>query len=92
MVFAVNPSATKTFAQFQVSPVSVLSLDIFEMMAFYRLTPRVVARAPLLVDTRVLALLEHPLPVVRRLLVRRLVPLAPKAVVPSESVAVPLVS
>jgi hypothetical protein len=91
MVFAVNPSATKTFAQFQVSPVSVLPLDIFDMMAFYRLTPRVVARAPLLVDTQVLALehplLAHPLPVVRHLL-----PLAPKAVVPSESVAVPLVS
>ena len=90
MVFAINPSETKTFAQFQVSSVSI-PLNIFEMMAFYRLTPWVVA--PLLVDPRVLALLAHPL-LVHPLLAHPLpvVPLAPKAVVPLESVAVPLVS
>lgn len=91
MVFAVNPTASKTFAQFQVSPLSV-PLDIFETMVFYRPMPWVVARAPLplLVGTQVLALLAHPLAAHPLAVVRRLPPL--KAVVPSELVAVPLVS
>jgi len=87
MVFAVNPSATKTFDQFQVSSLLVL-LNIFEMMVLlYSPTLWAVARAPLLVDPQVPALLAHPPAVVHHL-----PPLAPKGVVPSELVAVPLVS
>lgn len=94
MVFAINPSATKTFAAFQVSPLSVL-LDIFKMMGFYRLLLWVEVQAPLLVDQQLLAVMAQvlavqPLPVVRALLHLLLALL--KAAVPSESVAVPLVS